>query len=112
MYFDIEMWKSELIDNTDENITVMVIGNKSDLHHSREVSFHEAKEFCDADHMKIIEASALESSNIEQAFETLIFNIYHRMKEAESQRMSTKIRLDQNDDKQNDSFCQKGLKCK
>ena len=105
----LETWKSELTENTEESITVMVIGNKSDLHHLREVSFHEAKEFCDCDSMKIMEVSALESSNIEQAFETLVFSIYHKMKEAESQQQVSAIQLDQNNNSQ--MYSCKGWKC-
>ena len=103
------MWRSELQDNTDENIVVMVIGNKNDLHHEREVSFHEAKEFCDKNDMKIMEASALESSNIDQAFETLVFNIYHKMKEAESKKDSTRVHLERQNGK-NKQLCQ-NVKC-
>jgi Ras-related protein Rab-11A len=37
-----DKWRKELMDNADENILVLLVGNKSDLEDQREVSFEEA----------------------------------------------------------------------
>ena len=64
-----EKWSRELYDNADANIVVLLVGNKSDLEDRREVSFEEAQDYANQRNMAFIETSALDSSNVEQAFE-------------------------------------------
>ena len=47
---------------------VLLVGNKSDLEDKREVSFEEAQEVAQKNGMAFIETSALDSTNVEQAF--------------------------------------------
>eukprot|EP01084_Bolivina_argentea_P316378 548385_1 len=107
---DLKRWRSELKEHSDENMVVMVLGNKIDLNHKRAVPFMQAKEFCDTHNIKIMEVSALESSNIELAFETLIFSIYERVKEYTSNSDSSKITL-QNSNNYDFKNCENNLKC-
>ena len=44
-YVNIERWLKELRDYADENIIVMLVGNKSDLRHLRVITMDEAKHF-------------------------------------------------------------------
>jgi len=44
---NIERWLRELRDHADQNIVIMIVGNKSDLRHLRAVSVEEAKEFAE-----------------------------------------------------------------
>ena len=53
----------------------MVLANKTDLNNGRAITFEEAKQFCDERQLKLFETSALSSSNIEEAFESLIFSL-------------------------------------
>ena len=64
-----EKWSRELYDNADANIVILLVGNKSDLEHDRKVPFDEAQEYAIQNGMAFIETSALDSSNVEQAFE-------------------------------------------
>ena len=64
-----EKWSRELYENADANIVVLLVGNKSDLEDKREVSFEEAQDYASQRNMAFIETSALDSSNVEQAFE-------------------------------------------
>ena len=47
------------------------MGNKCDLNASREIEFSKAKEFADKLGIQIIETSAKDSTNVEQAFSTM-----------------------------------------
>ena len=44
-YVNVARWLKELRDHTDSNIVIMLVGNKSDLEHSRAVPTEEAKNF-------------------------------------------------------------------
>ncbi len=58
-----------------ENAKIILIGNKSDLKYLRQVSQNEAKKFSDMNGINIIETSALESKNINDAFYILVNSI-------------------------------------
>ena len=57
----------------------MLVGNKSDLRYLREVPTEEAKAFAEKNNLSFIETSALDSSNVEQAFQSILTEIYHIM---------------------------------
>lgn len=44
-YENVNVWLKELRDHADNNIVVMLVGNKSDLRHLRAVSTEDAKKF-------------------------------------------------------------------
>jgi len=44
-YENVERWLRELRDHADDNIVIMLVGNKSDLRHLRAVPMDEAKAF-------------------------------------------------------------------
>lgn len=67
----------ELRDHADSNIVIMLVGNKSDLRHLRSVQTEDAKAFCEKEGLSFIETSALEATNVEQAFQRILTEIYH-----------------------------------
>ncbi|KAF3327615.1 ras-related protein RGP1 [Carex littledalei] len=69
-------WIEELREHADKNIAVILVGNKSDLVTQRAVSIEEAKEFAESESLFYIETSALESTNVETAFLTILTEIY------------------------------------
>jgi Ras-related protein Rab-11A len=69
-------WLEELRGHADKNIVVILVGNKSDLVTQRVVSLEEAKEFAESENLFFIETSALESTNVETAFLTVLTEIY------------------------------------
>lgn len=89
-YINVIRWLKELRDHADANIVIMLVGNKSDLKHLRAVPTDEAKAFsgmlasqqfiehrwtnCNkADNqLSFIETSALDASNVEIAFQTIL----------------------------------------
>ena len=60
-----EKWYRELMENADQNIVLLLVGNKSDLEDRREVEFEEAQQYANSRGMAFIETSALDSSNVE-----------------------------------------------
>lgn len=54
----------------------MLVGNKSDLRHLRAVPTDEAKAFSAENGLSFIETSALDASNVEVAFQTILTDIY------------------------------------
>ena len=74
-----EKWRRELMENADENIVLLLVGNKSDLEDRREVGFEEAQEYATQRNMAFIETSALDSSNVENAFLQVITQIHDQI---------------------------------
>ena len=69
-------WLKELRDHADSNIVIMLVGNKSDLRHLRSVQAADAKSFCEKETLSFIETSALDATNVEEAFENILTQIY------------------------------------
>lgn len=75
-YENVERWLKELRDHADSNIVIMLVGNKSDLKHLRGVSMDDAQAFAEKEGLSFIETSALESTNVEKAFQRILTEIY------------------------------------
>ncbi|XP_024388454.1 ras-related protein YPTC6 [Physcomitrium patens] len=75
-YENVERWLKELRDHADSNIVIMLVGNKSDLKHLRGVSTDDAQSFSEKEGLSFIETSALESTNVEKAFQRILTEIY------------------------------------
>ncbi|KAM0006461.1 putative small GTP-binding protein [Helianthus debilis subsp. tardiflorus] len=74
---NVERWLKELRDHTDQNIVIMLVGNKADLRHLRAIQMDDAKLFAERENNFFMETSALESLNVENAFTELLTQIYH-----------------------------------
>ena len=75
-YEDVEKWLKELRDHADANIVIMLVGNKSDLNHLRDVSREDAAAYAEKEGLSFIETSALEATNVESAFQNILAEIY------------------------------------
>jgi len=75
-YENVERWLKELRDHADQNIVIMLVGNKSDLRHLRAVPTDEAKAYAEKNGLSFIETSALDSTNVEAAFTNILTEIY------------------------------------
>ncbi|KAK7343191.1 hypothetical protein VNO80_26155 [Phaseolus coccineus] len=72
----VEKWLDELRIHADQNILVMLVGNKSDLSSLRAVPVEVAREFAQQEGLFFLETSALDSSNVESAFIGLLSQVY------------------------------------
>ncbi|CAN1278260.1 Ras-related protein RABA4d [Linum perenne] len=96
-----QRWLEELRGHADKNIVIMLIGNKSDLGSLRAVPQEDAQEFAQRENLFFMETSALESTNVETAFLTVLTEIY---------RIISKKTLTANDDLDPNSGLLKGTR--
>ncbi|KAF3663514.1 ras-related protein Rab11D [Capsicum chacoense] len=73
----IPRWLEELRSHADKNIVIMLIGNKTDLEDQRAVPTEDAKEFAQKEGLFFLETSALEARNVEDAFLTVLTEIFN-----------------------------------
>ncbi|KAJ7979086.1 Ras family [Quillaja saponaria] len=57
----------------------MLVGNKCDLESIRDVSIEEGKNLAEAEGLFFLETSALDSTNVKNAFEIVIREIYNNV---------------------------------
>lgn len=75
----IKRWLEELDTQNDSTIARMLVGNKCDLENIREVSVDEGKSLAEAEGLFFMETSALDSTNVQAAFEIVIREIYNNI---------------------------------
>lgn len=76
-FASIKRWVEELREHASPHIATLLVGNKTDLEPLRAVTTEEAAAFAAENGMEFIETSALNASNVDSAFETVLTNIYH-----------------------------------
>ena len=70
---NVDKWLIELRDNGKENMVLLLIGNKSDLAaKDRKVNTEDAMAYAEKEGMSYLETSALDSTNVTQAFELIV----------------------------------------
>ncbi|XP_071376118.1 ras-related protein Rab-25-like [Centroberyx affinis] len=89
-YESVERWLKELYDHADPHIVVMLVGNKTDLASERSVPTEEAKDFAEKKGLLFLETSALESTNVEAAFNSVLAEIQRKVSSKEVIRGSIK----------------------
>lgn len=73
----IPRWLDELRGHADKNIVIILIGNKTDLEDQRAVPTEDAKEFAEKEGLCFLETSALQATNVENAFLTVLTEIFN-----------------------------------
>ena len=76
---NVKQWFQEIDRYATEGVTKLLVGNKSDLTAKKVVEYNTAKEFADSMGIQFIEASAKDSTNVEQAFVAMARQIKERM---------------------------------
>jgi len=72
-------WLEEARQNSGSNMSIMLIGNKSDLSHRRSVTTEEGQSFADENGLIFLETSAKTASNVEAAFVRTAEKIYENI---------------------------------
>ena len=78
---DIDKWMFEIKDKTSKDIKLMIIGNKIDLKDEREVKNEDALKKAVSLGIPLMETSALDATNVKEAFNDLLKEIYKDMKD-------------------------------
>ena len=68
---NIEVWINEVKAKASSNLKIMIIGNKIDLYKKRKVSLEKGLEKAKTLNLHLLEASALEKPNVNEAFKCL-----------------------------------------
>lgn len=110
---NVESWIADLRNSADKKVHIILVGNKNDLEDERQVSKDsgemKAKEFGIA----FMETSALNGTNIELAFQSLVEEVYNKHhKEFESSAnveilKGQTIKLEEKEDKKTIKCCDK-----
>ncbi|XP_073148458.1 ras-related protein RABA6a-like [Henckelia pumila] len=72
----LKKWLKELREFGGPEMVVVLVGNKSDLLHSREVNLEDGRSLAKLEHVSFMETSAKENLNVEEAFLHMIHRIY------------------------------------
>lgn len=72
-------WLEEARQNSHQNMVIMLIGNKSDLEHRRQVSKEEGEAFAQENGLVFLETSAKTAANVESAFVKTAEKIYENI---------------------------------
>ncbi|XP_042346054.1 ras-related protein Rab-25b [Plectropomus leopardus] len=78
-YESVERWLKELYDHAEAHIVVMLVGNKTDLESERSVPTEEAKDYAEKHGLLFLETSALESTNVDAAFNNVLAEIHRKV---------------------------------
>ena len=92
---NIDKWLAEIKLSSNNEINMVLIGNKCDLEDKREVSIEEAQNKAKLLNMAFMETSALNGTNVEKAFNELVNNVYQNNKQIFHQDVN--IRIDDKD---------------
>jgi small GTP-binding protein len=103
---NVDNWVSEIKEKASTDMKTMMIGNKIDLKDERQVSTEEALEKAKLLELPLMEASALDSTNVKQAFYDLLKEMYKEVKktidvveQAEKQNEGVQLDTNQSDEK-------------
>lgn len=72
----LEKWIGEVKKYADANIVLMLVGNKCDLSRTRAITRKSALEYANRYGMDYIETSALDTTNVEEAFLKILRDVY------------------------------------
>ncbi|MGV9171561.1 MAG: GTP-binding protein [Promethearchaeia archaeon] len=95
---NIEIWFEELIDFIEQDLPVVIVGNKKDLEDQREIEYQEGVEYVnhlssnkEISKISYIETSALTGENVEDAFSLIAYHFIMKSLEHEEKILKDEI---------------------
>ena len=111
-YESLEKWVNDLKSAGDPKITIILIGNKSDLEENRQVTKEQGEEKAKSFGCAFLETSALSGDNIDKAFNMMVKEIFEKFSndsaedsELESGFKGEDLKLDKVVDKKKKKCC-------
>ena len=77
-FYSVDKWIQDLNLYGDKNVTLLLIGNKSDLEEKRQIKKEDGEEKAKSFGLGFIETSACTGDNIDKAFETLLLEVCNK----------------------------------
>ncbi|CAD8084807.1 unnamed protein product [Paramecium sonneborni] len=77
---NVDRWMKEIQESTSNDISIILVGNKSDLRHLRQISSDVSSSYASKHKIAFLETSAKDGSNVHQAFNQLINEIHSKNK--------------------------------
>ncbi|EPS60593.1 rab protein 14, partial [Genlisea aurea] len=74
-------WLKEVRNYGNPNMTITLVGHKSDLEHLRAVNIEEGEKFAKKNGFEFLEASAKTGHNVTEAFSVTAAHILHKIRE-------------------------------
>ncbi|CAH1415872.1 unnamed protein product [Lactuca virosa] len=75
---NVEKWLKEVRDHKEQNMVIVLLGNKADQTNLRSVQREDAKAFAERENINLfMETSALDKSSVDKAFTKALTEIYH-----------------------------------
>ncbi len=76
---NIENWMLDITNKSDENVPVILIGNKSDLTENRKIQYEDGLKLAEKNEIHFYETSCENGENVEKSFMDLAEQIYAKM---------------------------------
>ena len=116
---NIDKWITEIKEKNNNEVKLVIIGNKIDLDNNREITFEEAKNKFKDKNILLIETSALNDTNVNEAFTSMVKILYLEYKKdggknsnlLSEQKGEKGINLTENKNKENDGNKKSFLCC-
>ena len=96
---NLDLWFKELKDHADPNILIVLVGNKNDLIHLRQVKTGNGIAFAKKHNIQFIETSALDSTGVETAFTLILSDIFNLMDKSFNKENKSEIELNEENPK-------------
>ncbi|XP_030381839.1 GTP-binding protein yptV1-like [Scaptodrosophila lebanonensis] len=78
-YRNIDVWLREIGRHTNNNINIMLVGNKCDIIGQRQVSHQGAAMYAESLGIPFMETSARSGANVEEVFISMAVNVFNRL---------------------------------
>jgi len=69
---NLDKWLGELNEHADNHCCIMIVGNKVDLKHLRDITTEQGRSLAEKHNYSFIETSALDNTNVGEAFNNLL----------------------------------------